>query len=77
MMRKPVFPCVGCVEAGRCRVDFAFCGLLCFGRGSVGGEGMVKLLKLLVIPVLAFIWVIGWIMKYIGEKKRERKVKKA
>ena len=37
---------------------------------------MVKLLKLLVMPVLAFIWVIGWIMKYIGEKKRERKVKK-
>jgi len=24
MMRKPVFPCVGCVEAGRCRVDLLF-----------------------------------------------------
>jgi len=32
---------------------------------------MSKLRKLLVMPFAVVIWVIGWIMKYIGEKKRE------
>ena len=38
---------------------------------------MVKLRKLLVMPFAVVVWVIGWIMKYIGGKKSERKVKKA
>jgi len=30
-----------------------------------------KILKLLLSPILAVVWMIGWVLRFFGERKEE------